>query len=334
MLHAETGHAGVDGPVVTRLGLGASAIGGLFEPVSDAEGEAVVRSALDRGIRYVDTAPLYGLGASERRVGAALAGRPRDSFTVSTKVGRLVRHEPSTYESLPEGMWHVPDTLKPVFDYSRDGIRRSLSESLERLGLDHVDIAFVHDPDDALDQTIDEALPALAELRDEGAVGAIGVGMSDTVALARIVRSTPIDCVLVAGRFTLLDQTALTDLLPLCVDASVSVILGGALNSGILADPSPGARFDYAPAEPALIDRARRIADVCSRHGVPLPAAALQFGLRHPAVQTVLTGVRSVAELATNVEYFDLEIHEDLWSELASLGLIPPATALCEEARA
>ena len=256
MLHAETGQAGVDGPVVTRLGLGASAIGGLFEPVSDADGEAVVRSALDRGMRYVDTAPLYGLGASERRVGAALAGRPRDSFTVSTKVGRLVRHEPATYESLPEGMWHVPDTLKPVFDYSRDGIRRSLSESLERLRLDHVDIAFVHDPDDALDKTIDEALPALAELRDEGAVGAIGVGMSDTVALARIVRSTPIDCVLVAGRFTLLDQSALTDLLPLCVDADVSVILGGALNSGILADPSPGARFDYAPAERALIDRA------------------------------------------------------------------------------
>ena len=319
---------------MTRLGLGASAIGGLFQPVSAAEGEAVVRSALDRGMRYVDTAPLYGLGASERRVGAALAGRPRDSFTVSTKVGRLVRHEPSVYESLPEGMWHVPETLKPVFDYSRDGIRRSLSESLERLGLDRVDIAFVHDPDGVLDQTIEEALPALAELRDEGAVGAIGVGMSDTEALARIVRSTTIDCVLVAGRFTLLDQTALTDLLPLCVDAGVSVILGGALNSGILADPSPGARFDYAPAEPAVIDRACRIAEVCDRHGVPLPAAALQFGLRHPAVQTVLTGVRSVAELAANVEYFDLEIHEDLWSELASLGLIPPTTALCEEARA
>jgi len=325
---------GADGPVVTRLGLGASAIGGLFEPVSDAEGEAVVGSALDVGMRYVDTAPLYGLGASERRIGTALAGRPRDSFTVSTKVGRLVRHEPSTYESLPEGMWHVPDTLKPVLDYSRDGIRRSLSESLERLGLDHVDIAFVHDPDEVIDQAISEALPALAELRDEGAVRAIGVGMSDTVALARIVRSHPIDCVLVAGRFTLLDQTALTDLLPLCVEANVSVIVGGAFNSGILADPSSGARFDYAPAEPALVDRARRIAAVCTEHGVPLPAAALQFGLRHPAVQTVLTGVRSVAELATNVEYFDLEIHEDLWSELSSLALIPPTTLLREEARA
>lgn len=333
MNRTESIRVGDDGPVVTRLGLGASAIGGLFAPVTDDEGTAVARAALDLGLRYIDTAPLYGLGASERRVGAALAAIPRDAFTVSTKVGRLVRHEPSTYESLPDGMWNVPDGLKPVFDFSRDGVRRSIEESLERLGLDDVDIAFVHDPDGFLDQVIGEALPALVELCGEGVVRAIGVGMADTEALERIVRAFPVDCVLVAGRFTLLDQTALTDLLPLCAQENVSVILGGVFNSGILADPSPGARFDYLPAEPSLVDRARRVAAVCADHGVPLPAAALQFGFLHPAVRTVLTGVRSVAELDANVAHFDLDVPDDLWADLALAGLIPPLTLLHEEAR-
>ena len=227
MRHAETSVLGAGGPVVTRLGLGGSAIGGLFAPVTDTEALAVVRTALDLGIRYVDTAPLYGLGASERRVGEALAGRPRNTFTLSTKVGRLLREHAVAPEKLPDGMWHVPEGLKPVLDFGRDATRRALMESLERLGLERVDIAYVHDPDDHLDLAIAEALPALAELRGQGLVGAIGAGMTDATALARIVREFGPDCVLLAGRYTLLDQSALHELLPLCEREGVPVVVGG-----------------------------------------------------------------------------------------------------------
>ncbi len=322
MRHAQTISLTPDGPTLSRLGLGASVIGGLFEPVTEAEARAVVSTALELGIRYVDTAPLYGLGESERRVGDVLAGRPRDSYTVSTKVGRLLLDDPRDGERLPAGMWHTSATLTPVFDFSRDGIRRSLEESLGRLGLDRVDLAFVHDPDRHLDEAIAEALPALAELRDEGVVKAIGAGMTDTRALTRIVSAASPDCILLAGRFTLLDQTALGELLPLCEREGVAVVAGGVLNSGVLADPSPGARFDYVPASSELLARAQRIAAVCERHGVALPAAALQFPLRHPGVVSVLTGVRSVEELEANVRHFDAEIPDELWAELESEGLL------------
>lgn len=331
MNHAERVRVCDDGPLVTRLGFGASAIGGLFTPVSEDEGTAVARAALDIGLRYIDTAPLYGLGASERRVGAALGEVAREDFTISTKVGRLVRRKPATFETLPEGMWHVPDELKPVFDFSRDGVRRSLVESLERLDLDAVDIALVHDPDGFVDRVITETLPALRELCDEGLVRAVGIGMADTDALEQIVRAAPVDCVLIAGRFTLLDQTAHAGLLPACARENVGVILGGVFNSGILADPASAARFDYLPAEPSLVGRACQIAAICAGHGVPLPAAALQFGFRHPAVRTVLTGVRSTVELTANVTHFNLEIPEDMWNELELAGLIPPLMALREE---
>jgi D-threo-aldose 1-dehydrogenase len=313
---------------VSRLGLGASAVGGLFAPVSDAEAQAVVRAALGLGIRYVDTAPLYGLGASERRVGQALAGRPRETFTLSTKVGRLLRERPALPEALPEGMWHVGGTLATVLDYSRDGTRSALLESLERLGLERVDIAFVHDPDDHLDQAIAEALPALAELRDEGLVGAIGAGTTDPAVLARIVRELEPDCVLLAGRYTLLDQSALDDLLPLCERKGVAVVAGGVLNSGVLADPVPGARFDYVEAPAPILERARRAAEVCATHGVPLPAAALQFAAAHPAVASVLTGVRSVAELRANVAHFDRELPPRLWDDLVAAGIVPGSAPL------
>jgi D-threo-aldose 1-dehydrogenase len=313
---------------VSRLGLGASVIGGLFAPVPDAEARAVVDAALELGLRYVDTAPLYGLGASERRVGEALAGRSREAFTLSTKVGRLLRQRPAVHEELPEGMWHVGGTLAPVLDYSRDGTRRALLESLERLGLERVDAAFVHDPDDHLDQAIGEALPALAELRDEGLVGAIGAGMTDAAALARIVREARPDCVLLAGRYTLLDQSALDDLLPLCEREAVPVVVGGVLNSGVLADPGPGARFDYVEAPPPVLERARRAAAVCASHDVPLPAAALQFATAHPAVVSVLTGVRSVAELRANVDHFDRDLPPRLWDDLVAAGILRDAAPL------
>jgi D-threo-aldose 1-dehydrogenase len=323
MRHDATVQLGEGGPVVTRLGLGGSVIGGLFGPVTDHDATAVVQEALALGITYIDTAPLYGLGASERRVGAALAGRSRETFALSTKVGRLVRSSSPVFESLPDGMWPEADGRKPVFDFSRDGIRRSLTESIERLGIDRIDIVYVHDPDDHLDQAIAEALPALAELRDEGVVGVIGAGMTDAAALTRIVREAQPDCVLVAGRYTLLDQSAADSLLPECLAAGTAVVVGGAFNSGLLADPVPGARFDYARAGEAVLGAAKRIGEVCNAHGVPLPAAALQFALGHPAVVSVLTGVRSVDELRANVDHFDRDIPADLWSELGAEGFLP-----------
>jgi D-threo-aldose 1-dehydrogenase len=286
-----------------------------------------VTSALERGLRYIDTAPLYGLGESERRVGEALAQAPKGSHTVSTKVGRLLRDDPRDGERLPDGMWQTRSRLAPVLDFSRDGVRRSLVESLERLGLDRVDIVFVHDPDRHLDQAVSEALPALEELRDEGVVAAIGAGMTDAGALARIVGSSRPDCILLAGRYTLLDQSALVELLPLCEREGVAVVAGGVFNSGVLADPSPGARFDYAAAPEQLRRRAQAIGAVCERHGVALPAAALQFPLRHPAVVSVLTGVRSVAELEANVRHFDTDIPDDLWAELEDESLLAPGAA-------
>lgn len=324
MSHAERVPLGTSGWTVTRLGLGASVIGGLFAPVDDAEGRAVVRAALELGVAYVDTAPLYGLGRSEALVGDVLRTFPRDGFTISTKVGRLLRADPPDFESLPEGMWHVSSELKPVFDFTREGVRTSVEESLARLDLDRLDVVYVHDPHDHLSQAIDEALPALHELQSEGLVGAIGVGMDDPGALARIAREADIDCVLLAGRYTLLDQQAVGELLPLCGRSGVGVVVGGVFNSGVLAEPVPGARFDYAPAEPDVLERARRLDEVCASHGIPLAAAALQFPLGHPAVCSVLVGARSVDELEQNVRNFDLPIPGALWHELLDQGLLPP----------
>lgn len=323
MSHADLVPLGTSGLSVTRLGLGASVIGGLFAPVDEAEGHAVVRAALEQGIGYVDTAPLYGLGRSERLVGDVLRTFPRDAFSISTKVGRLLRADAPHFEPLPDGMWHTPSDLKPVFDFSREGVRTSVEESLARLGLERLDLVYVHDPHAHLPQAIAEALPALRELRAEGMVGAIGVGMDDPGALARIVREADVDCVLLAGRYTLLDQQALGELLPLCQRTNVGVVLGGVFNSGVLADPTPGARFDYAPAEPEVLERARRLRAVCAANEIPLTAAALQFPLGHPAVSAVLTGVRSVSELEENMRDFDLPIPGALWHDLLEEGLLP-----------
>jgi D-threo-aldose 1-dehydrogenase len=321
--HADLVPLGKTGLTLTRLGLGASVIGGLFAPVDEAEGRAVVRAALEHGISYVDTAPLYGLGRSEQLVGDVLRTVARDDFVISTKVGRLLRADARRFESLPEGMWHVSSNLKPVFDFSRDGVRKSIEESLARLGLERLDLVYVHDPHTHLPQAIGEALPALHELRSQGLVGAIGVGMDDPGALARIVREAEIDCILLAGRYTLLDQQAVDELLPLCRRRGVGVVVGGVFNSGVLADLAPGAHFDYVPAEPEVLERARRLHDVCASHGIPLTAAALQFPLGHPAVCSVLTGVRSVDELEQNVRNFDLPIPAALWRELLDDGLLP-----------
>jgi len=300
----------------------------MFTPVGDERAVAVVTRALERGVRYIDTAPLYGLGLSEQRVGVGVATGARDSFTLSTKAGRLLR-DPGSHggESEDPAMWPEARDVVCVRDYSGDGVRRSLEESLERLGLDRIEIAYVHDPDDHMDEAIATAAPALERLRDEGVIRAFGFGMNHPEPLVRVVRETSADCVLVAGRYTLLDQTAGDELLPLCQERGVGVVVGGVFNSGILARPTTGATFNYAPATGSLVERAVQLAAVCDRHGVPLATAALQFPLGHRAIGCVLAGVRSVAELDAAVDAFDRELPADLWDELVAEGLLPESVA-------
>jgi D-threo-aldose 1-dehydrogenase len=302
---------GVELPTV---GLGTAGIAGLYESVGEDEAHAVVRRALDAGVVYLDTAPQYGHGTAERRVGAALAGVERQGFILSTKVGRLIVPRPGGHT----GIFPDAPPSDAVFDFSRTGILRSLEASLHRLGLDHVDVVLIHDPDDYEEQALREAYPVLEELRAEGVVRAIGAGMNQTRVLERFVRETDVDLVLVAGRFTLLDREAASSLLPACLERDVAVVVGGVFNSGILADPGPGARYGYVSASPDTLARARALAVTCERHGVSLRAAALQFPMRHPAVTSVLAGARSVRELDDCLTQLACEIPADLWAELGA----------------
>jgi D-threo-aldose 1-dehydrogenase len=302
-----------------QLGLGCAPLAGLYNAVSAEQAEATLRAAVDAGITYFDTAPHYAVGVSEQRSGAFLSTRPRDSFVLSTKVGRLLQPG-RTRHDIFDG---APD-LHSSFDFSADGIRRSLASSLERLRLDRVDIVYVHDPDAHMDQALAEAFPVLRQWRDEGVVGAIGAGMNHAAPLARIVREADVDRVLLAGEYTLLDHTGLDELLPLCAETGVRVVAAAVFNSGILADPSDDATFFYSPAPPELLDRARKMQAVCARYDIPLAAAAMQFPTGHPAVDTVLVGMRSPDEVAANVAAFNMPIPTDLWRELKSEGLIDP----------
>lgn len=305
---------------VTRLGLGTAPLGGLFRSVADAEAQAVLGRAFEAGLRYVDTAPYYGHGTSERRVGEALRGLagelPRSAYTLSTKVGRLIVPDPDG----DTGIYMDAPPSNAVFDFSRDGVRRSLEESLERLGLERVDVVYIHDPDDHEERALAEAGPAVRELREEGLVGAVGVGMNQSRIPTRFVREVGVDAVLLAGRYTLLDQSGADDLLPACLEHGTSVVIGGVYNSGLLADPRPGATFDYEAAPDELVTRAQRLAETCARHGVPLKAAAIQYPLAHPAVATVLSGARSVAELDENIAMLEYDVPDALWDELAASG--------------
>lgn len=298
---------------VGRLGLGTAPLAGLFSPVSEQDTAAALEAAWQAGLRYFDTAPHYGAGLAEQRLGRFLAGRPRDEVVVSTKVGRLL--VPGTPAAGEEGFFGAPGMVR-VRDYSTQGVYRSLAESLDRSGLDAFDIVLIHDPDEYWDQAANEAYPALARLRAEGAVKAVGVGMNQTAMLARFVAETDVDCVLVAGRYSLLDRSAERDLLPLCADRSVGVLVGGVFNSGILADPRPEATFDYAPAPADVLRRARELADLCAAHGVPLAAVALQFPLRHPAVASVVVGARTAAEVAENAAHAGTPVPQALWADL------------------
>jgi len=324
---------GRTGLSLTRLGLGGASIGGLFSAVTDEDGIRVVDHAWDLGIRTFDVAPLYGYGAAERRFGTALAPRPRGEYVLSTKVGRLIRPtaeippgadiDRQALDGREDAFYVGTGPVRPVFDYSADGVRRSIEESLTRLGLDRIDIALIHDPDDHWAAAIGEAYPALARLREEGVVRAIGAGMNQSAMLARFAREGDFDVFLVAGRYTLLDQEAFGELLPLCVERRIGILIGGVMNSGVLTDPGPGSRYNYQPAPPAVIDRARRLAAVCERHAVPLRAAAIQFPLAHPAVRSLIAGVRRIEHLDEYPELMRRPIPADLWAELRAEGLIP-----------
>jgi D-threo-aldose 1-dehydrogenase len=315
---------------VTRLGLGTAPLGGLFAPVTDAAARGTVERAYTLGLRFFDTAPLYGHGLAEERLGRALRQKTRHEFVLATKVGRLLRADappdPSQFHE-GEPFYKVTSPLNPVFDFTYDGVMRSIEESLRRLGLDRLDILHIHDPDEHYEEALCGAYPALDRLRQEGTIGAVGVGMNQPEMLVRFAREAHVDCFLVAGRYTLLDQTALGELLPLCLERRIAVIAGGVYNSGILADPRAGATFNYVPAAPRVVARAQRLEAVCRRYGVALKAAALQFPLGHPAVASVLIGCRSSAEVEDNVRLFRTEIPAELWAHLRREGLIPEAAA-------
>ena len=318
----DTVAVGRGGLRVGRLGLGTAPLGNLFTEVREPDADACVDAALAAGITFLDTAPHYGLGVAERRLGRRLAGLPRERFVLSTKVGRLIRPLEAGETADPEGFVATP-AARRVWDFSRDGVRRSLDESLHRLGLDRVDVALVHDPDQHEHEAAGQALPALAELRDQGVVRAIGAGMNQAEMLTRFVRELDLDLVLMAGRYSLLDQRALAELLPACAERGVAVVIGGVFNSGLLADPRPGATFDYAPAPPELVERAGRLQAVCARHGVPLRAAALAFPFGHPAVASVLVGARTAAEVQDAVAMLGRPVPAELWTELVAEGLLP-----------
>jgi D-threo-aldose 1-dehydrogenase len=310
--------------VVTRLGIGLAPVGGLYEPVGDEQGVATVDRAWERGLRLFDTAPLYGYGLSERRAGRSLARRPRDEYVLATKVGRLL--EPGgadIQEHWPEG---AGTGVAPRFDFSYGAVRTSLESSLERLGLDRVDVLHIHDPDDHFDEALAGTYRALADLKKAGIIGAISAGMNQAPMLARFVRESGdpgFDCFMLAGRYTLLDQSGLGELLPLCAERGIGVMAAGVYNSGLLGNPSPRSHYDYAAPPAPLLAKALAIKAVCERHGVPLRAAAIQFPLGHPAVNTVVIGARSPQQLDDNVEMFEYPIPGALWADLKAEGLLP-----------
>lgn len=308
---------------LSELSLGCAQLGNLYRAISDEQAQATVDTAWALGVRYFDTAPHYGLGLSERRLGAALAGRPRDEYLISTKVGR--RLEPvANVRGLDDEGFATPATSRRVWDFSRDGILRSLEESLERLGLARVDIVYLHDPDEHYEDVLDTGYPALEELRDQGVVRAIGAGMNQSAMLADFARHTDMDLVMVAGRYTLLEQPALDDLLPVCEERGIAVVAAGVFNSGLLARtrPTMGATYDYARAPTHVVRRARRIAGVCERYGTSLPAAAMAFPLAHPAVVSLCIGARSGEQARRNVELLSEPVVPALWETLKREGLL------------
>lgn len=316
------GHTSVE---LTELGFGGAVIGNLYRAVDEDTATAAVQAAWDAGIRYFDTAPHYGLGLSERRLGRALADHPRNEFVVSSKVGRILVSNDHPTGRDDEG-FDVPDDLRRVRDYSRDGVLRSIENTLQRTGLDRIDIVFIHDPDDHWPQAADEAIPALAELRDQGVIGAIGAGMNQSQMLTRFLTDTAADVVMLAGRYTLLEQGGLDDVLAAAQRLNKSVIAVGVFNSGLLAKNRAPAdsTYNYEPAPAQLIKRANDIADVCGEFGTTLPAVAVAFPLGHPAVVNVTLGMRTAEQVQRNVDLYRAGVPHQVWPALRERGLIRP----------
>ncbi|MDQ7250024.1 aldo/keto reductase [Dongia sedimenti] len=305
---------------VTRFGLGTAPLGGLYSPVADEDAFATMQQAWDDGIRFFDTAPQYGNGLSERRLGEFLRGKPRADFVIATKVGRLLRIPPR--DEGEDAYYKGTPPERPVFDFSYDGVMRSFEESLQRLSLDRIDILHIHDPDNHYPEALAGAYKALDRLRGEKVIKAVGAGMNQSEMLTRFAREGRFDCFLLAGRYTLLEQRALDEFLPLCLEKRISVFAGGVYNSGLLANPSAHAKFNYEDADAGLVARAQELAAACARHGVPLKAAAVQFPLHHPAITAVLIGPRNPTELADSAGMSKIDIPRKLWAELQEHGLV------------
>jgi D-threo-aldose 1-dehydrogenase len=302
------------------LGYGAANLGNLHRALTEEEATAILEAAWECGIRHFDTAPHYGLGLSERRLGAFLRDKPRDEYTLSTKVGRLLRPNPGGAGEMDVANdFHVAASLRREWDFTEAGIRASLAESLDRMGLDRVDVLYLHDPDRYdLEVALNEAIPALEHLRAEGEVGAIGVGSMSSAALTAAVQASRLDVVMVAGRYTLLEQPAEVDVFPACRAQGTKVVAASIFNSGILAkdDPDPSDRYEYGALPPDVWDRLQRIRSVCREYGVSLPAAAVQFPLRNALVESVVVGASRPEQLHRTVEVMTSEIPEGFWDAL------------------
>jgi D-threo-aldose 1-dehydrogenase len=315
---------------VTTVSFGGAGIGNLYKPVSRDEAEAVLDASWTAGIRYFDTAPRYGHGLSERRLGDFLRDKPRDSYVLSTKVGRLLT--PLRGREMGDYGFAEPLPFEQEYDYSYDGIMRSFEASLHRLGLDQIDVLFMHDigrdthgESNADHQPIafDGGLKAMVELRDQGLVKAIGLGVNEVEVCLEALEHADLDCFLLAGRYSLLDHQGAAPLLQKCRQRGASLVIGGVFNSGILATgPRPGAMFNYAPASDEVLERTRHLQRVCESHGVPLATAALHFPLKHEVVASVLLGVSNVGNLERNLDGLAQAVPDGLWTDLAQEGLL------------
>lgn len=311
------------------LGFGAAPIGNLYTEVTDDEAIRAIGTALEKGIRYFDTAPYYGYGLSESRLGRGLKGVRRDSVLISTKVGRRI-HEDTSREQGREGF--AVAGRKAEFDYSRDGVMRSFESSLQRLGTDYADILLLHDigrltHGDShpimLRQALDEALPAMAELKSSGACGAIGIGVNEEDIAIELMPLFPLDCVMLAGRYTLLEQHASQRIMQEAQAQNVGILIAGPYSSGLMSDArAPGGTYNYTPVETGILQRAQRIYAICAEHGVDVGAAALQFPLAHPAVASVVAGMRNAEEAISASLRFHAEVPAELWRRLRAEGLL------------
>lgn len=313
----ETRQLGQHGPSVTRIGLGCAPFGNLFTEVSDEDVQATVDTAWEKGVRFFDTAPLYGHGLSEIRLGKALARYPRDQYVLASKVGRLLREpierlSPTIFKNVPK--------LEPTFDYSSEAVLASIDESLSRLNVDYLDVVHVHDPDDHEDWAIREAFPTLVKLREEGVIKAVGCGMNQTKSLTRFVHEVDLDCLLLAGRYTILDNASGRELLRLCREKNIGVVLGGIFNSGLLANPDENKTFDYVDALPEIVRKAQAMSELAQSHGVSLAHAAVQFGLRHIGVSSIVIGARNAIEIDQDLSYASEIIPDAFWDALQTLS--------------